>query len=195
MKERVSEGVISDIAYVDTVWSRAGCRLKSETQLIHSMQHPSLFLRHFDIIGYWLYHTASALSWVTGKTLPMLTSQTQNLSERQKWKAEYCVTNLQDSNPFPISLFFLLYFDIHLQCLLSLQSTRHNVTSTFFVLSAYISHSSVLRLFLCSRRKSPCAIPGILRSLPIYDLRSICSNQQVTGRCFTKPQGFIADGQ
>lgn len=104
---------------------------KSETSLIHSTHYPSWFLRCFDIIGYKIHYAALTQNWVTGRTpVPVLTSQTKNLSEWQKPNEWILCDKFSRQQIFPISLFFLLYFDIHLQCLLILQSIWHKFMST-----------------------------------------------------------------
>lgn len=132
--------------------------------------------------------------WLAKQRCQCSPAKQKNLSAGNWRKGEYCVTNLLDNNPFSIFLVFLLYFDIYVQCLLSLKSIWHNVTSTFFVLSAYSYHSSVLKTFQCSIRKSACTIPGILRSLQIYSEKQmfLTANHMQT---YHKAQGFSVDGQ
>lgn len=145
-KDRVSEGVISDIAYVYTVKPRA---LKSKTPLIHSMHYPRLFLQHFDIIAYKLSHTASSQTeWLAKQCCLCSPARHKICQKGRNKKGEYCKTNLLN-NAFLISLFFLFHLDIH-------HLTRHLMQFhvRFFIL-AYISqgcahHFSVLLLYLAS---------------------------------------------
>lgn len=153
MKEQVSEGVISDIEHVYTARSWAVCRLKSETSLIHSTHYPSLFLRCFDIIGYKLYHTASTLNWVTGNTtLPTLTSKTKKSVRMAETKGRIlCDKFARQQPPSHLSLLSPLFWH---SSSVNTQLTEHltQFQEHIFVLSAYISHSAVLRPFLCSIR-------------------------------------------